>query len=479
MRHAVAVVLLAFALACSHPPAPGPDASSPDGGAHSQTADAGTPSAADPCAGIATSASDPEAFADILACLHGDDDDATKSAAIDTFVAAVEARGGFPIADGDAVDFVFVSKFDEAAAQHSGALQVAGDFNQWQPSVALTDEGGLEELRLPLAAGARQGAHYKLVTAGGTYFADPLARRFQFDDNGRFSLVAGSDTASHLEWIRSVHATKLDVDRPIYLYVPAGYETSGARYPVLYMHDGQNLFDASMPDAAPVSWEADQVADAEISAGNAKPFLIVGIPNDANRFGEYTMTTDDLGGGQIVGGQGADYADFIVHDLKPLIDQRYRTLSDKADTAILGSSLGGLISFEIGLLYPDVFGMVGGMSSTFDWGSLGQHNQTALDRYQASTTLATSGQIFYLDTGGGPSGACPGVDDNYDVTKQMQTILENKGFSKYPVDPKADHLTPADANIEEWDQLCAPHDEASWSARLYLALRFFFRTPAP
>ncbi len=459
-----------------------PDAgstSTPDGGG--ATPDGGTVSNADACSAIAQSATDPEALSDTIACLHSDATEAVKSTAVGTFVQTVDQRGGFPIADGANVDFVYVASYDPSASDHSGALQVAGDFDSWTPSAALTDEGGLADLKLPVADAQRKGSHYKLVTSGGTYFADPLARRFQFDDNGEFSIIEGSDTASHLEWIRDVHATELNNDRPIYLYVPAGYESSTARYPVVYMHDGQNLFDARMPDAAPTSWDADQVADQEISAGNVMPFIIVGIPNDSNRFGEYTMTTDDLGTAQspqIVGGDGAKYADFIVHDLKPLIDERYRTLPDKANTGILGSSLGGLISYEIGLKYPDVFGKVGGMSSTFDWGSIGQHNQTCLDRYHASTALSpTDGQIFYLDTGGGPqvTSSCP--EDNYAVTLQMQQILESKGFKTYPDDPTATHITPPDANIEEYYAPCAPHDESSWNARLYMVLRFFFRIP--
>jgi predicted alpha/beta superfamily hydrolase len=430
------------------------------------------------CTTIAQTPTDADALAQVVACLHSPSDDAAKSTAIDTFVATVDDRGGFPIQDGDSVHFVYVPKYDPAASRHTGSLALLGSFIDGGTSAPLTEEGGLAELSLPVAAASRPGAHYRLVAGDGSAFADPLARRFQFDGQGEFSLLGGSDDASHLERILSVHASQLDVDRPIYLYVPAGYESATARYPVLYMQDGQNLFDARMPRSSPVSWEADQVADAEISAGNARPFLMVAIPNDANRFGEYTMTTDDIGSGPM-GGQGPAYADFVVHDLMPLINGRYRTLTDPASTGIFGSSLGGLIAYELGLLHPDVFGKVGGMSGTFDWGVLGQSNPTVLDRYRASTSLSSSGQIFYLDSGGGPpaSGTCPGSDsDNYCVTLEMKSILESKGFDLYPDDPSAPHITPADANIEHWYVQGAPHQEGSWHARLYRVFRFFFRT---
>lgn len=448
--------------------------------------DAGAPDAgvvvADACAKVAAATTDPAAYTAMLQCLRSTAVPATKTATVGRFVRGVESRGGFPIVDGEQVVWVYVhdATWDDGVDAHGGALRVAGDFNRWQPSVALADEGqGFEHVSLPLAVAGldASGAKYKLVTAGDTYFADPLARRFQYDQNGEFSLVRGEAGRSHLERMLQVFATKLGVFRPIYLYLPVGYEASQERYPVLYMHDGQNLFDPAAPNSAPGSWDADAVADEEIAAGRARPFVIVGVPNNAQRFDEYTWTQDDLAG-QPLGGRGADYADFLVHDLKPLVDARYRTRPGRDDTGVVGSSLGGLISYEVGLAYPDVFGMVGGLSSTFAWGTLARHEQTVVDRYQASNALATSHQRFYLDSGGGAPNGCPGDpenDDNYCATQAMQHVLEGKGYTTYPDDPDALHYTPADANILHWFEAGAPHNEAAWHLRLFRVLRLFLR----
>lgn len=140
-----------------------------------------------------------------------------------------------------------------------------------------------------------------------------------------------------LDVIPNVHSPELDNSRDVFVYRPVSYAKGNSRYPVIYMHDGQNLFDPETAFAG--EWGVDRaIARAPRKARRA---LIVGIPNmGAGRLDEYSPFVDRQRGG----GRGDAYLDFIVNTLKPMIDERYRTLPDVASTGIVGSSLGGLLS---------------------------------------------------------------------------------------------------------------------------------------
>jgi len=142
--------------------------------------------------------------------------------------------------------------------------------------------------------------------------------------------------------------------RRIWIYVPPEYGLSKKHFPVLYMHDGQNLFD----DATAFSeeWCVDETLNA-----SKEKCIVVGIDNgEVNRINEYSVHDTEHGKGE-----GRLYLDFIVHTLKPYIDNSFRTLPDPTYTAIAGSSMGGLISFYAGLLFPKVFGSIGVLSPSF------------------------------------------------------------------------------------------------------------------
>ena len=149
---------------------------------------------------------------------------------------------------------------------------------------------------------------------------------------------------------------QLNRKRTIRIYLPADYSSSGKRYPVLYMHDGQNLFDDATSFAG--EWGVDEFMD---STGVRKS-IIVGIDNGSNkRMNEYN-TYDHKNFGK---GEGKAYIDFIAKTLKHYVDKNYRTLKDKSNTMISGSSMGGLISFSALLRYPKVFGSAGIYSPSF------------------------------------------------------------------------------------------------------------------
>ena len=143
--------------------------------------------------------------------------------------------------------------------------------------------------------------------------------------------------------------------RRVWIYLPPGYEASRARYPVLYMADGQNVFDEATSYAG--EWGVDETLDSLVAKG-ARGAIVVAVDHGgAHRLDEYDpwkATNPRYGGGE-----GEEYVRFLVETLKPWIDARYRTLPDRAHTTIAGSSMGGLISLYAALTRPEVFGSAG------------------------------------------------------------------------------------------------------------------------
>ena len=150
--------------------------------------------------------------------------------------------------------------------------------------------------------------------------------------------------------------------RRIWLYLPPGYDASQRRYPVLYLHDGQNVFDEATAYAG--EWAVDKTLNQLAASGqDATGCLVVAIDNGGERrLDEYSPWQNER---LKKGGEGSQYVEFLVRTLKPYIDQHYRTQPGPAHTAILGSSMGGLISLYAGVKYPQVFGRVGLFSPAF------------------------------------------------------------------------------------------------------------------
>ncbi|WP_397444893.1 alpha/beta hydrolase [Polaribacter sp. R77954] len=150
-----------------------------------------------------------------------------------------------------------------------------------------------------------------------------------------------------------------DISHKVWLYLPPNYNSSTEKYPVIYMHDAQNLFDDATSFIG--EWGVDETLN-NLYNKTRKSFIVVGVENGgAKRIEEYTPFKHPKYGG----GKGTIYIDFLVKELKPYIDANYRTKTDAKHTAIMGSSLGGFISFYGGLKYPDVFGKIGALSTSF------------------------------------------------------------------------------------------------------------------
>lgn len=165
--------------------------------------------------------------------------------------------------------------------------------------------------------------------------------------------------------IRGFPSAYLPTERDISLWLPPNYGTEPERrFPVLYLHDGQNLFDPRSSYVPGRTWCAHATADRLTRERLIQPLILVGIHNTGHqRMAEYTPSRDWRHGG----GQGPMYARLLVDELKPLLDERLRTRPEPEFTGLAGSSLGGLISLAIGLDYPQVFGRLGILSPSVWW----------------------------------------------------------------------------------------------------------------
>jgi predicted alpha/beta superfamily hydrolase len=242
--------------------------------------------------------------------------------------------------------------------------------------------------------------------------------------------------------------------RDVLVYLPPGYDPSGAtRYPVIYMQDGQNLFE-SRSDLAPTelkcSWAVDRIATGLIQTGQMRPAIIVGIFNTEDRNSEYSPCFDNS---QNCGGEVATYTRFLVEGLKPFIDRRYQTDPSQQSTAIAGSSLGALASLHAGLSHPEVFGKVVAMSPAAWWGGR---------KIVEQVSVLGSPPAIWLDVGtleGGEDTALSGR--TVDHTRALHQKLESSGWNT------AERLH----YLEDRD---ARHEEQFWQARLYACLSWLF-----
>lgn len=256
---------------------------------------------------------------------------------------------------------------------YDAQIYVAGNFNNWQAGAAeyqlQANELGSLELRLQLAAGTLE---FKF-TRGSWDTVEGMADG-GFRPNRTYNYTGGPDTlevniegwegqssgnsnttaAANVSILsEDFYMPQVDRYRRIWLYLPPDYALSTKRYPVLYMHDGQNLFDRHTSFSG--EWEVDESLN-ELFAQNDPGIIVVGIDNGgAYRIDEYTPWSNPEYGG----GKGDLYVDFIVETLKPYIDSHYRTRPQQEYTGIMGSSLGGLISLYAAMEYQDVFGKVG------------------------------------------------------------------------------------------------------------------------
>ncbi|MBS0659838.1 MAG: alpha/beta hydrolase [Verrucomicrobia bacterium] len=158
--------------------------------------------------------------------------------------------------------------------------------------------------------------------------------------------------------------------RDVWVYLPPGYRRSRMRYPVLYLHDGQNCFDRTTAFGG-VEWGVDEAAERLIAAGEMAPTIIVAVANAGEgRLHEYAPTAgafDSRKPHLRSKGLARKYGRFLMQELKPFIDSHYRTRPEAENTGLLGSSMGGLVTLSLGLWYPKFFRRLGVVSPSIWW----------------------------------------------------------------------------------------------------------------
>lgn len=177
------------------------------------------------------------------------------------------------------------------------------------------------------------------------------------------------ETNERMVKIEEFYSNILNKAREINIYLPPSYyESSDKSYSVLYMHDGQNIFDGERAYAG-VGWMVHETHDELVDRGMIRELIIVGIDNmEHDRLSEYAHFNGKYKRERIQA-KGWLYERFLIEELKPFIDENFRTLTNPEDTGLMGSSMGGLVSFNIGFRNPDVFGRLGIISPSFWWGT--------------------------------------------------------------------------------------------------------------
>jgi len=237
--------------------------------------------------------------------------------------------------------------------------------------------------------------------------------------------------------------------RDLMVYLPPGYDSQPQRsFPVLYLHDGQNLFDGATSFIPGMDWHVGQTADQCVLEGRVEPLVIVGIYNAGKqRLGEYTPTRAP----KVGGGRAGRYAKFLLDEVRPFVRSNYRVKQDAESTGIGGSSLGGLVSLYVGLSHPDLFGKIAALSPSLWW------NERVMLRFAAAAPVQPLPHIW-LDIG---TREGPRIVED---VERFRDVLIRKGWL-------------LEHNLHYQRVEGAEHNEAAWAQRVGPFLQFLF--PAP
>ena len=340
----------------------------------------------------------------------------------------------------------------------SSNIFIAGNFNSWNPGnpahQLIDNQNGTYTITFNPSPGTLE---FKFTrgswdtvegTAGGgfipnrTYSYSGAASTVNLTIAG-WEDVSGLHTATDNVQIldEDYFIPQLNRTRRIWIYLPPDYNTTSKHYPVLYMHDGQNLFDAFYSFAG--EWKIDESMNNLFNAGDYGA-IVVGIDNgEGERFDEYSPWYSP---NYNAGGDGEAYVSFLVNTLKPHIDSTFRTLPGRDYTAIAGSSLGGLISMYAAAEYPDVFGKAGIFSPAF------QVSDSCFLQVM-SKTFDEDIRVYFVAGHNESSGMIPDI-------LNMQQILLKQGVDS--------------SNIKVVDELDGVHNEGFWAREYPDAYEWLF-----
>ncbi|MFZ0396219.1 MAG: alpha/beta hydrolase-fold protein [Terracidiphilus sp.] len=251
-----------------------------------------------------------------------------------------------------------------------------------------------------------------------------------------------------LRFHRAFHSRFLPDDRDLIVYLPPGYDHHPGRdYPVLYMHDGQNLFDPETSFIRGRTWQMREHADAVIESGEVEPLIIVGIYNTGDsRIGEYTPDRDWQRGG----GKAGNYGRLIVDELMPFIAHNYRVRDGRGSTGLGGSSLGALATLYLGLRFAQHFGKLAVLSPSVWW-----NHKSILSFLNERSPETWERPRLWLDVGEREGRRT--VQDAEHLARRLLATGWDRGdtlhFERFPE---------------------GAHDETSWAARVRPMLCFLF-----
>jgi enterochelin esterase-like enzyme len=336
---------------------------------------------------------------------------------------------------------------------------VASDWNGWDGSTITTAALCSSDLVLAVTA-VPTGFHtYKLTSLdGATWTLDPTNPAFAYDDftgnaDHRNSVLDTPDSGrGHLVELDRACSSALGNCRDVTAYLPPGYDAPDAaatRYPVLFMHDGQNVWDDHTCCFGHTGWEINVTLDAEIAAGHVRPIVVIAADNTTDRNNEYGLDAATT----------AAFTDFQIHELQPHALTEVR--GDGGLVYLAGSSLGGLVSAEIALRHPDVYAGMASLSGSF-W--VGQDTHTAVRDQLPS--IGKQALAIYVDSGG----ALADDSDSAADTAEVRDDLVALGWQR----SDSPACTPGPNAVCYYLDAGATHNELAWKARAWRFLRFLF-----
>ncbi len=261
--------------------------------------------------------------------------------------------------------------------------------------------------------------------------------------------IAQPSAVGGLVHYAGINSRYLEQPHDVVVCTPPGYDRdTSLHYPVVYLHDGQNVFDEYPMAPFGVQWGIDTTARALMHAGAIQPLILVAIGNAGReRIDEYTPTRD---AGHDAGGLADRYGQMVAYELKPFIDRTFRTKRGARDTAMIGSSLGGLLTLHLGLTHPAVFGKLALMSPSVWW------DDRWIVRQLVTAVGGRPDLTIWLDVGSLEKRMLRGA-------RLLCRVLQRRGWR-------------LGEDLEYVEVEHALHDERSWGRRIGSVLRFLFPT---
>ena len=334
-------------------------------------------------------------------------------------------------------------------------LYITGDFNNWDPADPAyqlqKQSDGSYLISMPVPSSSQiqykytRGDWSKVETqASGAFLPNRVQtyvpgqtitdQIYNWDD------MIGLHTAVGNTYMltEDFYIPQFNRNRRVWIYLPDSYFSSTDSFPVIYMHDGQNLFDAMYSFSG--EWGIDE-SMAVLQIEGQQPAIIVGIDNGGvHRIDEYTPWSNPTYGG----GSGALYIDFIIQTLKPFIDANFRTKSNRENTCLFGSSLGGLISFYGAIRYQDHFSKVGVFSPSF-WFSDQIYSYV-------SNVGKTHDMRFYFYAG---------AQESSNMTTNMLRMIDTLSIEGFMANEMQSYIHPSGTHAESYWRLAFP-DAYRW-----------------